>query len=60
MKTRFMQSPCLFLCVPSSSNFEGVSQFQLSLRDNIVYTNFIKTDNQAEETLGIEHLGVNT
>jgi len=38
------------------SNFEGVSQFQLSHRDKKVYTNFIKIDNQAEERQGIECL----
>lgn len=55
-----MQSPCVSVCVPSSDNFEGVTQFQWSLRDNNIYTNFRKIDNQAEKTLGIEHLGVNT
>lgn len=50
VKTRSMQS---------LSNFEGVSQFQLSLRDKKVYTNFIKIDNQAEERQGIECLEVN-
>lgn len=50
MKTRSMQS---------LSNFEGVSQFQLSMRDKKVYTDFIKIDNQAEERQGIECLEVN-
>jgi len=55
-----MQWLCLSVGVPSSSNFEGVNQFQLNLRDNNVYTNFIKIDNQAEKALGTEHAEVNT
>lgn len=52
MKTRFMQSPFLSVCVQSSDKFEGVNQFQQSLRENNIYTNFKKRDNQAKETQG--------
>lgn len=59
METRFQQSPCLSVYVLSSHNFKGVSQFQQSVRDENLYTKFIKMHNQAEETLGIEPLRIN-